>query len=90
MPFVITQRAVLSVSKDSRVSKVLRDYSAPKLKFPYRQIKVPTQFVVRVVHLQRSLKSESKGCTSVLPFAEDETAAGNAPLSQQIKVPICA
>ena len=52
MPFVIILRADISVSKDSRVSKVLRD--APKLKFPYRQIKVPSQFVVRVVHLQRS------------------------------------
>ena len=28
-----------------------------------RQIKVPTQFVVRVVHLQRSLKSEAMGHT---------------------------
>ena len=69
MPFVITQRAVLSVSKDSRVSKVLRDYSAPKLKFPYRQIKVPTQFVVRVRQVRCIVKNPWIGHTKRISYS---------------------
>ena len=41
MSFVIIPRAVLSFSKDSRVSKVLRDYSAPKSKHPSAQLEYP-------------------------------------------------
>ena len=43
-------RAVFSVSKDYRVSKVLRDARPNKSTPPPNQ---STQFVVRVVHLQR-------------------------------------
>ena len=44
-----------------------------------------TQFVVRVVHLQRSAQKTAKGCTcAYCPLLEFELAAVNVPLSQQI------
>ena len=47
------------------ISNLLRIPKIPtKFALNLRQIKAPTQFVVKVVHLQRSLKSEAKGHTT--------------------------